>query len=84
MGEQEMKWQPIETAPIDGTHVLIFCPSYREDDGDPSGIFEGVFFPDEEWCYVPDPKDKRGSFCDLMWEPTHWMPLPNAPTAEAT
>lgn len=61
-------WRPIETAPKDGTGILI-----RQDNGT-------IHFAWWEECHGdwarPDsfiPKQKRLS---------HWMPLPAAPTSE--
>lgn len=63
------EWQPIETAPKDGSSVLTFSPN----DGYPLI----VFWQDEMWlidwdhdrAYGLEPDDK----------PTHWMPLPEPP-----
>ena len=70
------EWQPIETAPKDGTGVLAFAL------GNPAGYFYGVAM----WVNAdPDlnphtPADKLS----LWWwpyaiRPTHWMPLPAPP-----
>ncbi len=61
-------WQPISTAPKDGTHILAWRDSgigmmrWRERRGDTGGFWD-------EWHV------KRPS------EPTHWMPLPDPPAA---
>ncbi|UOF77855.1 hypothetical protein [Bacteriophage sp.] len=64
-------WQPIETAPKDGTWVLCF--RYLDDKPDVASAF-----------WKPD----RGAFGGAFWTyaaldnaPTHWMPLPAAPSA---
>lgn len=69
-----MDWQPIETAPKDGTPILIF---YEElygmrrysircwDRGDWATAQEGWV---DEWRQIR-PNEK----------PTHWMPLPEPP-----
>ena len=59
-------WQPIETAPRDGTVILV----YRHIDG----LYGGV--DKDEW--------KNGSWWRSSCEnqPTHWRPLPRAPTTE--
>lgn len=87
-------WQPIETAPKDGTEVLLYTPS---------GVCIGEWEPLEQ-----DSPDQPGhnpgwygtghTSDPVMWgrsaefgfvgpgylyeeqnQPTHWMPLPNAP-----
>lgn len=62
-------WQPIETAPKDGTHVLAYVPWAVQ----PKVLFWGVYC--DAWvCPAselgPDPEG---------WVPTHWLPLPEAP-----
>lgn len=61
-----MSWQPIETAPKDGTVVIGYDPSgaYATRSG-----FEFMRWLDGQWC---DPETHR------MY-PTHWMPLPDPP-----
>lgn len=57
------KWQPIETAPKDGTSILGYW-----DKGEVYGV---VWFEDGQWCeYDPE--------C-VVREPSHWQPLPKAP-----
>ena len=58
-------WQPIETAPKDGSFILLATPKGRIADGFWSPVY-GVW----SWPYV-------------MVEPTHWMPLPERPGAQA-
>lgn len=64
-----MGWQPVETAPRDGTRVLLFGPF----DGDAPALYVG-WWDDDEDCW-------RASRFDLLaWlDPTHWMPLPPQP-----
>lgn len=61
-------WQGIETAPKDGTEVLVMLA--------PKVIRLGWYFKrssrTEGWC------DENGKAIN----PTHWMPLPAAPTGE--
>ncbi len=64
-------WQPIATAPKDGTEVLGFRG--RGAAGQ-SGQFRAIAkFNGYEWIRIP------GSY---SWSPTHWMPLPMPPTGE--
>ena len=61
------EWQPIETAPKDGTRVLAWEYPY----------YTVVFWDDdEEEPYTPCWKISYGG--DIM-DPTHWMPLPEPP-----
>ena len=62
-----MEWQPIETAPRDGTPVDLFHK-------------DGFRLTDEWWVYEEDGEGFwSGSLCPDS-EFTHWMPLPNPPT----
>lgn len=63
-----MTWQPIETAPKDGTEVLVFGP--RQD-----GTYLAAYQYDDWW--VAGPWDER--WTELLSPPTHWMPLPAPP-----
>lgn len=67
------EWMPIDTAPKDGTYVLLVIP-YDE----PSvtvGAYDGVH-PREHWhSWRFDGDDGP---CDI--QPTHWLPLPSPPT----
>lgn len=65
-----LEWQPIETAPIDGTWFIAFWPVAAVEDqvrvtqwmNDP---WEPCFIDSNQWI-------------DLT-QPTHWMPLPEPP-----
>jgi len=73
-----MNWQPIETAPKDGTAILAFCP-----------LRSG---------YIADQRIRNVHWSEWgggIWEctcsghrpfetPTHWMPLPAAPSESAS
>ena len=60
-------WQPIETAPKDGTRVLLY------------GNGAGVQWQVSEWVI----EDKFAGWYPWDWpdyeEPTHWMQLPEPP-----
>lgn len=61
-------WQPIESAPMDGTHILIF----RTATMDPADTMFVCFYNTrwQGWQTTP------GHYgCN----PTHWMPLPPVP-----
>lgn len=78
------EWQPIETAPKDGTEVLVWCSKcalvpiamsyssaayFELEYGDPEYMEEGWYM---SWSYPVDPPE-------VTWQPTHWMPLPPPP-----
>ncbi len=82
-----MEWQPIDTAPRDGTWVLLFgfeTPDTNDsmDDGwGPVVVGKGG----ELFAGEGDPWDVGiyDGFCELsVHNPTHWMPLPALPVAE--
>lgn len=82
-----MKWQPIETAPKDGTHILVYaqddysvpfvswwgCDRYEKGEI-PSLLGCGDVDIERHWC-VSGCEDGDSTIC----EPTHWMPLPGPP-----
>lgn len=72
----ECEWQPIESAPMDGTRILVRSgnPHY--------GWFTKIAFWDD-MCESMD-RDyawwvslESGGVCKLKNQPTHWMPLPS-------
>ncbi len=69
------EWQPIETAPRDGTRVLVFAqldPPEKwvaEIHDLPTITCVAAYHPDAGWCV------------DEVREVTHWMPLPPPPSA---
>jgi hypothetical protein len=67
------QWQPIETAPKDGTPILLapsMYPNRRPVIGAWQQIAVGLF------CWV----DLENGHHNGFWHPTDWMPLPAAPT----
>ena len=83
------KWQPIETAPKDGTQFM----AYQADDGRGHSFFAVARMLREEWhAYEPidgtdtyrrEKKSRLVMVPDHHWfKPTHWMPLPAPPEAE--
>lgn len=78
-----MTWQPISTVPKDGTIVLL-----HQDGTVRAGAWVDTSYESEELV------EKRGNqrvyeivrteaghwTCDDIYDPTHWMPLPEPPT----
>ncbi len=79
-------WQPIETAPKDGTDILVMCDiwpgtkSGRAEECDSINTYVAGWWEDDEggggaWiCYMAATLNPE---CPV--EPTHWMPLPLPP-----
>jgi hypothetical protein len=65
-------WQPIETAPRDGTHILCYHPKYDM-------VLNGVWDGGDLNCF--EMKDERLEYVKDFY-PTHWMPLPAPPSSE--
>lgn len=61
-------WQPIETAPRDGTKILVYIQSASLD----WRIVARAFDEHDGWYSDPGKHHVR---------PTHWMPLPDPPSA---
>jgi hypothetical protein len=64
-------WQPIETAPKDGSEILaLWKRSQIQSNG-----YGVVWFEDGSW--------REFDYECLVSDPTHWMPLPSVPAAPA-
>lgn len=79
-------WQGIDSAPKDGTNVLITGGTF-EDDNCMAGSFPFVGMSIAHWTGQDFPNDSpwEGIPCHShddyrRHRPTHWMPLPEAPT----
>lgn len=76
--EMALRWQPIETAPVNQS-VLVFIP-HREHYG--HGVYRalrpkfGILRP---WQVTGL---NFGRDCGSSSQPTHWLPLPDAPPSE--
>jgi hypothetical protein len=75
-------WKPIETAPRDGTRVILFSMDTHLDN--PAGFVGEGYWAGDRWDAAPEgwrfPQEfRRAPVCvtaDL------WQPLPEAPTVE--
>lgn len=77
-----MDWQPIETAPKMGK-ILISCLVKRTGFRTSPHIYEWAKTNDND-KYKHDGWSDGGDYYGVMWlsniyEPTHWMPLPENP-----
>jgi hypothetical protein len=80
-----MNWQPIETAPKDGTEVLLYAPgrltygAWAKPSQTPRIKYAPGFAPEPEWEeFEPYWASWDGGFTDEA-PPTHWQPLPPPP-----
>lgn len=77
-----MNWQPIETAPKDGTVVLLFGTWAGEIAGvdDAKTVDIGYWrggssdYDGDDWWRL-----STGDAYSCWMKPTHWMPLPEPP-----
>ncbi|NDD83425.1 DUF551 domain-containing protein [bacterium] len=87
-----MKWQPIETAPKDGTLIIamniqgyIDCVSWtRFDTEDKEEIAKKIRIYGSYFGWFHAERVYSGGDMlleeNLSFEPTHWIPLPKPPT----
>ena len=78
MRGEPVGWQPIETAPKDGTEIFLHCPgSTRPKIG--SWRVDGLMSERGEMWLDDSYDDFSTSFESCPLDPTHWMPLPTPP-----
>lgn len=83
-------WRDIDTAPKDGTWVLLYDPMAN------SLIYTGTWDAkfDSNWNYESDNLEYKGAWTSYQaqsfgheeyatLQPTHWMPLPDPPNVSA-
>jgi hypothetical protein len=75
-----LKWRLIETAPKDGTAILVYPPTWN---GRTAAI---ACWDDEHNAKKPHPYWKRddaiGKVMNRNNQPTHWMPMPESPLGD--
>lgn len=80
--ENGMEWQPIETAPKDGTWVLVYGDG-TDDEAEQRKIavaqctnyLNGTYYDEFWWQFAW----YDGGYYGRFENPTHWAPLPEAP-----
>jgi hypothetical protein len=72
-------WQPIETAPKDGTRIIGWSWQYGASETSSKTYSQGSIGYEQgltdRWWQWYEPQ----SGCLSRWLPTHWMPLPPTP-----
>jgi hypothetical protein len=66
----EDSWQPIETAPKDGSQVVVYGKHAQWSSADGAIVTIGHYFAGLD-CWMTD--------SGVMYDATHWMPLPESP-----
>src|SRR5690348_16271156 len=69
-----MNWQPIETAPKDGTRVLVYAPGHLH--------MIGAWIEHHGYTYIGPAWFSNNSI--ITPAPTHWMRLPEFPSSAAS
>jgi len=72
-----MEWQPIETAPKDGTSIILYEPNRKKVQIGKWDNDRWAKKPRPYWAMVSGYSDKT---YERMFPPTHWQPLPPSPT----
>lgn len=79
------EWRPIESAPKDGTEVLLFIPGRRAELGwwyeSQEYAYGKLKRKTEKWMWGSGMQGILSMTGDAPPEPTHWMPLPEPPHA---
>lgn len=79
-------WQPIDTAPKDGTYILLYYPAW------PSTLWIGHYWITETFIHGKSNGRHEKWYATGMAmsgsksdpEPTHWQPLPEPPLVPST
>jgi hypothetical protein len=70
-----MEWQPIHTAPKDGTDILICEVIFEPSENGFVCLCFIAAWEEEQWM-------EHGCYPERTLEPTHWMSLPLPPKLE--
>lgn len=77
------EWQTIETAPKDGTWILVYGENYGDEDGPRFSVIKWVTNIVGVWEYIDSTTrklvEKDWSDWSDTFAPTHWMPMPEPP-----
>ena len=77
-----MNWLPIDTAPRDGSRVLVAVPNPPDYLENSSGWFMAVASWHEGYgdpLFYPSETTAAGFYDRYLLRPSHWMPLPEPP-----
>lgn len=77
------EWQPIETAPRDGSQILVYRPQAHLTNDPQVKVCRSVQHDKGCWEKTVPPGMDSTNFTDGYCKPTHWMPLPQPPKEQA-
>lgn len=78
------QWRDIESAPKDGSEVIVYRPLASNSGDKEIAIKRTVSYNNSCWqSTVPEGREAV-NYTDGACYPTHWMPLPAAPTEQST
>ncbi len=73
-------WQPIETAPRNGSYILTFTPENMEDENQVYSGINVASYEVDRWVILwADNSGGEYKPCACECKPTHWMPIPALP-----
>ena len=75
----ELKWQPIETAPKDGTEIIVMYVNIATQIVHAACWIEDEYDPSETGWWSNDWNEIGSVIMKGAYAPTHWMPLPKRP-----
>jgi hypothetical protein len=75
-----MEWRPIESAPKDGTKIDLWVVPPPGLISHGAGRLVDCWFFEGGWRTEDHAADEGWDY--VVWEATHWKPLPAPPTAE--
>lgn len=84
-----INWQPIETAPKDGTHILGYGELTEDKEENESWLlhYEEIWWEEQKVNVWKNQDERTRVLVEEDWShwtataiyPTHWMPLPSPP-----
>jgi len=72
-------WQPIETAPKDGTDIIVMYIDIDTQCVRTAFWLDYEYDPSQDGWWTYDCSEVGGALMTRIYAPTHWMPLPEPP-----
>jgi hypothetical protein len=74
---ESMQWQPMETAPKDGTRIIVVTRASEQGPSDVDVVRWIKPRSHGEHCWTSFDSDENCAIIYDEWELAHWMPLPS-------